>query len=200
MCERPKLRAYILTCRSRRADLSKTVARLEATDWNDWPTIITDTAVGGDPKELMVANSLRLLEQASSDEPDYALFLEDDLDFNRHLRHNIENILLPLRPTLCSLYNPGVYATEVFDHYYVAHPDMVYGSQALLLSLEGVRQSMAYWDSIGGLQDIKISRIIASFGSPIYYTIPCLVQHLGNSSTWGGGFHQTDHFDKDFKV
>jgi hypothetical protein len=49
------------------------------------------------------------------------------------------------------------------------------------------------------MQDIKMSRLAAKIGKPIYYHSPSLVQHVGQASVWGGSFHQSADFDADWR-
>ena len=56
------------------------------------------------------------------------------------------------------------------------------------------------WDVEPGLQDTRIFRLVGRLGKPVYYHAPSLVQHIGASSTWGGGFHQAFDFDPLWKA
>ena len=140
------------------------------------------------------------LQRALATEPDYVLFLEDDLDFNRHFWHNLQR-WPPLRRgevTLASFYNPGVreLACDVAGHATAVDPRSVFGSQAFLLSRPAVRYALRHWDKENGPPDIKLPRLLSRLGQPILYHCPSLVQHVGRRSTWGGHFHEAVDFDR----
>ena len=140
------------------------------------------------------------LQRALATEPDYVLFLEDDLDFNRHFWHNLLH-WPPLRRgevTLASFYNPGlrVLACDVPSHANVIDPQSVFGSQAFLLSRAAVRYALRHWGKEDGPPDVKLPRLLARLGRPILYHCPSLVQHVGRRSTWGGHFHEAVDFDR----
>src|SRR6202008_723387 len=90
--------------------------------------------------------ALRLLQGASANGSQMVLFLEDDLDFNRHLRHNLCNWYPLTRMRMsshffASLYNPNVPPLVRSPQYsfFVADPNSVYGSQAFLMSVNTAR-------------------------------------------------------------
>jgi hypothetical protein len=82
----------------------------------------------------------------------------------------------------------------------IVDPHTAFGSQALLLSKDAVEYVVRRWDAVPGLQDIKIFRLLARLGNPVFYHAPSLVQHIGANSTWGGGFHQASDFDPAWKA
>jgi hypothetical protein len=198
--------AYMLSCPEREAIRAQTIANLAATDWPSAPVVELDQSAAGRRQERQEQTALRMLQRAIIDRPEYTLFLEDDLQFNRHLCHNLER-WHPLRateaglPFFGSLYNPTIGELERNERqaYFIANPECVYGSQAFLLSLETARYVVDHWSEIAGMQDIKISRLAARL-SPVYYHTPSLVQHVGYSSTWGGHYHFTHDFKADWKA
>jgi hypothetical protein len=129
---------------------------------------------------------------------DYLLFLEDDLAFNRHLRHNLQH-WRPLQAgtvKLASLYNPALreLACDTRNNARLVTPDHVFGSQAFLISRRAVRHIVRYWYRVQGMQDIRISRLAGRLGQPVFYHAPSLVQHLGRESLWGARFHEAMDF------
>jgi len=198
-------RAYVLSCPAREGLRRTTIANLEATDWLSAPEIIIDQTSFVREQERQEHTALRLLETAIADGPSLILFLEDDLNFNRHLRHNLE-CWYPLRQMrehdhfFASLYNPNVRALTRSPRYslFVADPNAVYGSQAFLLSVPTGRYIVEHWGEVVGGQDIKMSRLAARV-CPIYYHAPSLVQHIGVQSTWGGRFHAARDFSADWR-
>lgn len=196
----------MLSCPARDRVRALTLERLAATDWDSHTVVVLDDGLADRPQERQTRAALRLLETAAYDRVAFVLFLEDDLDFSRHLRHNLEH-WQPLRVAdpdghfLASLYDPGV-AAKAWDAgsaFSVAHPELVYGSQALLASRGTVERVLAGWGTVPGMQDIKISRLAAAEG-PILYHRPSLVQHADVSSTWGGPDHRARDFDSTWKA
>jgi hypothetical protein len=198
--------AYVLSCAARDAIRHRTLEGLAATDWGADPIVVLDASSAERPQERQEQTARRLLERAAADGADYILFLEDDLEFNAHLRHNLEH-WQPLRAAgpdehlMASLYDPGV-AAERWDlehAFSIAYPHMVYGSQAFLLSRATVATVLSGWSTVPGMQDIKISRLAAAAG-PIHYHRPSLVQHADVPSTWGGHYHWARDYSADWRA
>jgi hypothetical protein len=149
-------------------------------------------------------NALTALRASLKLETQFILFLEDDLAFNAHLFHNLTQ-WRPLRSGslgMASLYNPTIHQMELShaEHWFKADAGAVYGSQAFLFSTDTARFIAEHWHEVEGMQDIKMSRLAARGGWPIYYYSPSLVQHIGKMSTWGGGYHYAPDFDPHFKA
>lgn len=200
--------AYMLSCRARDAVREETVRRLTATDWVHKPVVMLDESTFERPQDRQEHTARRLLEQAAADGAPFVLFLEDDLEFNVALRHNLTHWRPRLEAAasatghlMASLYDPGVAAVEWhLEHAFsIAHPNLVYGSQAFLLSQPTLRQVLARWGEVPGMQDIKISRIAATIG-PIHYHRPSLVQHVAAESTWGGPTHWANDYDATWRA
>jgi len=177
-------------------------------------------------QERQEHNSLAALATGLNRFPDadVLLFFEDDIIFNRHLIHNLQR-WSPLRnieratpgPNLGlahpqpgarryafgSLYDPTVreLSAKPAEHYFIAVPQAVYGSQAFVMSRAMAKHFVENWWDVEGMQDIKMSRLAALLG-PIYYHQPSLVQHVGVVSTWtdDARFHDTKTFDRNFKA
>jgi hypothetical protein len=198
--------AYMLSCGARDAVRAATLDRLRATDWHGEVVVMLDESVAERPQERQEQTARRLLETAAADGVDFVLFLEDDLEFNAHLRHNLvewhpRRAAGPHGHLMASLYDPGVAAIASDDQhaFAIAHPDLVYGSQAFLLSRSTIAVVLAGWDSVVGMQDIKISRLAAAIG-PIHYHRPSLVQHVAGESTWGGPNHTARDFSPSWRA
>ena len=196
----PNIEAVILTCPERKELLAQTMANLMATDWGVEPTIVLDMNTHHDKRERMTLTCRRLLTEALAKPWEYLLFLEDDLQFNRYFRHNLET-WAPLAAgdlMLGSLYRP--------DHVVVsptgeAKVNTVYGSQAFVMSRACVTFVLSQWDTEEGMQDIRLSRLAARLG-PVLYHLPSIVQHVGRLSAWTGDdsrFHEANDFNREFK-
>ena len=200
-----QIAAYMLSCPAREAIRNQTLANLAETDWREPPIVEIDQTSHERLQQRQTETALRLLQRAVEDGPEFFLFLEDDLDFNRSLRHNLE-YWFPLRQTarrghfFGSIYNPNVRALERDDAhaFLVADPNSVYGSQAFVLSAATAQHIVNHWESLIGMQDIKMSRLAAQV-TPIFYHRPSLVQHI-SESVWGGQFHQALDFQQDWRA
>jgi hypothetical protein len=194
--------AYLLSCPGREELRERTLASLRRTDWNDEPCVILDCSDHPDRRVRQVETCRRLLETAlESAGWDYLLFLEDDVELNIHLRHNLES-WWPIRHgqvRLASLYNPGVRLLVHGPDCAAADPDTVYGSQAMLLARCCAAYVLNNYNQVIGMQDIRFGRLSQRLG-PIYYHTPSLVQHVGRVSVWGGSFHEAADFDPRFRA
>ncbi len=200
----PRLVACMISCADRQSLREQTLQRLAASDWGDAGLHLELDANRFERRqERQTQTSLLALQHSLDYDADYVLFLEDDLDFNQHLRHNLEH-WMPLRQgslALASLYNPGVreLAYDVPNHAAVVSSNAIYGSQAFILPRRTAAYVLRHWDEVEGMQDIKLSRLAGRLPRPIYYHVPSLVQHLGKQSVWGGRFHQALDFAPDWK-
>jgi ADP-heptose:LPS heptosyltransferase len=200
-----KIEAVMISCLERSRIRRRTLKNLGETDWADMPLHIQfDTSDGGTPEQRQVQSAFDALKKSLDYEADYILFLEDDLDFNCHIRHNLCR-WDPLKRgvvALASLYNPRVReaSSDLQRNARIVDAESVFGSQAFLLSRETVQYIVRRWNDVPGLQDVKISRLAGRLGNPILYHAPSLVQHMGSRSTWGGGFHQAPDFDPVWKA
>jgi predicted O-methyltransferase YrrM len=197
--------AYVLTCDEREPIRSRTLASLEAAGWTAPVCVEVDRSRSARPQDRQCESALALLRRAIDQGPELILFLEDDLEFNRHLPHNLAhwfplNEWRPGEHFFASLYNPTIAGAERHEdlHFFVAVPEAVYGSQAFLLSLPTAHVLERQWDTVRGMQDIKMSRL-ASRVTPIHYHLPSLVQHVGRS-TWGGVAHTAADFSPDWRA
>jgi ADP-heptose:LPS heptosyltransferase len=200
-----KMEAMMISCKERDELRRRTLENLAKTDWGDMPLHVHfDTPGDGTFQQRQVQSSRLALAKSLEFGADYILFLEDDLDFNRHIRHNLCH-WDPIRRgvvTLAGLYNPRLResACDLRSHARIIDPNSAFGSQALLLSKETVAYVVRRWDDVPGLQDTRISRLAGRLGKPVFYHAPSLVQHIGASSTWGGGFHRAFDFDPLWKA
>jgi len=202
----PRFFACMISCPDRDALRQQTLQDLARTDWDGEPLVIKldDAAPEGDRRQHQEQTALLALQRSLDADADYLLFLEDDLIFNCHLRHN----LLHWRPvkegriTLAGLYNPGLkeWACDVPHNAIVVEPQAIFGSQAFLLSRLTVRYLVRHWRRVEGMQDIRMSRLAGCLRHPIFYHVPSLVQHVGRQSLWGGPFHQASDFDRSWRA
>lgn len=201
------MRAYVLTCEERAEVCAETVADLARTDWGAAPAVVVDH--GNHPKRLerILETGRRLLERVvdeAAHDGEVALVCEDDVSFNRALRHNVERWgpLVDRRSDghlFGSLYNPGVAVASAGETAVAVDPRQFYGSQGTVLSVTTARSLVEQWDDGHGPFDLRLSRLAARW-SPVWYHLPSLVQHRSIPSTWGGAPHQADDFSIDWRA
>ena len=131
------------------------------------------------------------LERAAADGADYILFLEDDLEFNAHLRHNLEH-WQPLRAAgpdehlMASLYDPGSPPSGGISSTRSRSPTPNGLRQPGVPAVARHRRDRPLrMEQVPGMQDIKISRLAAAAG-PIHYHRPSLVQHAESPAPGAG--------------
>lgn len=198
------IKACMISCAERQIVREQTLRNLAATDWGEEPVFLQMDASRFESKEdRQTETALRLLEESLQFRTEYILFLEDDLDFNRHIRHNLAH-WAPLQNrevTLAGLYNPGLpeLACDHRDRCWIIAPTAVFGSQAFLISRKTAKYLIEHWNEIEGKQDLKMSRLAGRLGPPLLYHCPSLVQHVGRDSVWGGFFHKAADFDREWR-
>ncbi|HXJ86940.1 MAG TPA: hypothetical protein VMS18_09005 [Candidatus Binatia bacterium] len=195
------------SCTARDELRSHTLANLEATDWKGTLTVEFDDPRLRAPVERAAELFRRILRVAAKRNDEIFLFLEDDLDFNRYLFHNLASWTplqrhIPGNHFYASLYNPGVHIQRSYPNsaYGEASPASVLGSQALILSRATARYVITHWGvEPGPFADCKVARL-AGRVCPLFYHLPSLVQHIGTESLWRGPFHEARDFNKLWKA
>ena len=201
-CVPPSIQVGMLSCPGRDDMRQATLDRFKQTDWGTDPVLLQlDDEQDTDPRERQQRSARQLLRRFLAEgSAEFLLFLEDDLDFNWYMRHNLNHwpLLLDRRIVLAGLYNPGLLeeACDLENRAYIVRPERVMGSQAFLVSRRAVEFMDQHWDEADGMQDTRMARLAGRLKQPVYYHSPSLVQHVGITSTWGGGFHEAPDFDK----
>jgi len=196
-----KLEAVMISCAERSESRQQTLANLAKTDWDGVPLHVQVHESKAEEDWQAVCAYLAL-KKALEGRADYILFLEDDLDFNRHIRRNLER-WAPVQAkqvTLASLYNPRVResACDLRNNARIVEPGHVFGSKAFLISQETVRHIVRHWTRVEGGQDIKIARLAGRLRRPIFYHAPSLVQHIKTGEAPEPRFQQAMDFDPDW--
>jgi glycosyltransferase involved in cell wall biosynthesis len=201
----------MITCPGREAMLTQTLAQWGTSDCAaalGLPVVLVDDSTAERKQERQEQNALKALRKGLETDVEFILFLEDDLEFNAHLGHNLARWAPLTRGEfgMAGLYNPNIHAEgaarrrNFAEHWFEADPEGVYGSQAFLFSRACAQFVADHWTEIAGMQDIKMSRLAAKGGWKIFYHTPSLVQHVGKQSAWGGQFHQAADYDPKFKA
>lgn len=202
-----RISAHMLSCAKRVMVREHTLANLRATDWDAEPQLELDQqAPHLAPCVRMTAAVRQLLQCAASGHPQFILFLEDDLRFNRHLRYNIVQWLLkfdaaPDGHFFGSLFNPSGCAigARISRDTIVVDGKCAFGSQAMLFSSATARHLLDKWDMYDSLHDFRMYHLAAMAG-PVYCHVPSLVQHLNVPSTWGGRYARAHDFTADWRA
>jgi ADP-heptose:LPS heptosyltransferase len=199
-----RISTVMISCPEREELRRRTLANLSATDWDgQLRHVEIDTGHGRAYRKRQTACAYRALKRAVELKTEYILFLEDDLDFNRHLQHNLLHwpLLRNREVTLASLYNPGVQETacDAANRARIVAPRRVFGSQAFIISHEAARYFVRHWNDTDGMQDLRMAKLAGRIGRPLFYHAPSLVQHIGKESVFGGGFHQALDFDRHWR-
>jgi hypothetical protein len=198
--------ALVVTCAERRAVCEGTLWRFRQTDWGVDPELQFDDGAAPSKLARIHATWIKALERVATGPADFALILEDDLDFNRHLRHNLD-VWGPLLgrdgnvPFFGSVYNPerpGLWRPAK-QSYFIVYPRQMWGAQAVLVSRLMAGFFLRHWSEEEGAADLRMPRLGARL-APVYLHTPSLVQHVGDASTWGGPFHQASDFDRNWRA
>jgi hypothetical protein len=199
----------VFSCEERAGVCAETVADLGRTDWGSPPTVVLDESTATKTLERILDTGLRTLARAVDEadgDDDVFLLCEDDVSFNRWLRHNLERWapVVDRRPDghlFGSLYNPDVVRPREGDttKAVVVDPRRFYGSQGTVVSVTTARSLVEQWDDGSGPFDLRISRLAARW-SPLWYHVPSLVQHRAVASTWGGKPHLAPDFSPDWRT
>src|SRR5262249_54525889 len=149
---------------------------------------------------------------------DFALVLQDDVRVCKHLRHNV--VTNPLvRRDQCdylSLFIPDLIAdpwerAEPHLGYRLAKPryigpnklwerSRVWGAQGYLFSRRYILAAVERWDRLVEGQDARALGVCAEFQLPLWYTTPCLVEHVPLKSAFGTPDAYAPDFDPDFRL
>ena len=198
-----KIRPVMMSCPQREAVRRETLRSFEESDLADESLLIRVDDRIGPPRETQIHNTERLLRESLAEPYDYLLFLEDDLEFNRHLKHNLLSwpLLQRREAALATLFNPGLpsAACDPGNDAFVVDPEKFRGSLALVLSRPSVRYLLEHWHAEEGPQDTRIAALIGRLHEPIFVHVPSLVEHMGKQSTWGSPYIRAANFNPSWK-
>lgn len=151
-------------------------------------------------------NYWRGLVNGASQNLDLLLF-EDDVEFaigwqKRFLttKSRIDDIYN--NDYLLALYTPYDFVEDNFhnnDLFAVYPVDMFYGCQGLFYTA-ATRAGFAQYLKSNGVDrytipyDLLLKQYLKDAGIPLLSTVPCLVQHIGETTTGLGDFHQAGYF------
>jgi hypothetical protein len=202
------IHAVMISCDIRKDIRNETINDLHSTDWR-WPLTIVMDKDYFDPEiyptipktERQTVAAYNGLKIAVSYNTQWIVFMEDDLIFNKYIAHNILS-WDPIKYNYLnfgSLYTPANNrcAQEERQFFYIADCLRLYGSQFYIMSTQAAQWAIEHWNSIEGMQDIKLTRLAR--GKPILYHSPSLVDHRDVGSVWGGMAHHAHDFDLNWR-
>jgi hypothetical protein len=200
-----KVLAVMISGVEREETRRQTLDNLARTDWDGTPLLVqVDDGEAEGYREREVRCTYLGLKRSLEHGADYILLLEDDLDFNRHLSHNLRK-WAPLSSgavRLASLFNPRVreLACDLRNNARIVNANKVFGSQAFLIANDTVRFVVRHWDEVAGRQDVRIARLAGRQKQPVFYHAPSLVQHIGIPSASDPSFREAMDFDPEWKA
>jgi hypothetical protein len=200
-----KFVAVMISAVKRNESRPQTLDNLARTDWDGAPLLFQiDDGDADGYREREAQCAYLALKKGLEHGADYILLLEDDLDFNRHLGHNLQK-WGPVKAgavTLASLFNPGVreVACDLRNNARIVNPNAVFGNQAFLIANDSAQCIVRHWDEVEGGQDIKISRLAGRQRKLIFYHAPSLVQRIRTPSAPGASFREAVDFDPHWKA
>jgi ADP-heptose:LPS heptosyltransferase len=198
--KRLKFEAVIISSVERGKLRRLTLDNLAKTDWGTSALRIhiEDTGAENDAQRQSDCALLALKESLQGN-ADYILLLEDALNFNHHIYHNLLkwNPIKTGSVTLAGLYNPQVrdLACDLKNNARIVDPNSIFGSQAFLISRTTLEYLVKSWKRADGALDRKIARLACRLKSPIFYHAPSLVQHIATSHMLGRNCHRAIDFD-----
>lgn len=195
-----------------------TLAVFRESDWGSEPAVFVQPPHWPKGKPAASANYKRALVAAEASGADFALLLEDDVRVCCHLRHNLSTIpVVARRQADClTLFMPDLIADpwereEPHLGYRLAKPRYagpntmweryrLWGSQAYLFSRAFVRALLERWDTLTEGQDSRVLAVCNALKVPMYYTKPCLVEHVPLVTAFGTPVAYAPDFDPDFRL
>lgn len=185
------LQTAIITCPQRKDVLNQTLVSYHDADFSASPHIFVDAQNLANVQESQTANSLRALKEMLKLPWAWLLFAEDDVEFNRHIQHNLYTWPeLQAGAISCG----RLYSADTFGGL-APNPYLLGGSQGILLERKLAEKIVREWHTLGGMQDLRIFRIAGR----VHVHQPNLVQHRPVRSTWGGLPHYSVTFDYDWR-
>lgn len=199
----PRLEAVMISCVAREHHRERTLKNLSRTDWGDMPLHVeSDEGGDADLEERQAHCAFLALRKGLEGGADYLLMFEDELDFNRHIRHNLQR-WEPLRNralTVGSLFNPHLRerAIDLDRNARIGEPGTAFGSRAFVFSRETVARLVRDWQTVAGAPGARIAQLAAHSRSPVLFHAPSLVQHPGTARNGERRVRQAVDFHADW--
>jgi ADP-heptose:LPS heptosyltransferase len=200
-----KLAVAMGSCPERHELRNDTLRRLAKAGWPTDQVLLTiDERRFAARIDNITHTAWRAFRRALETDADYVLYLEDDVDFNKHLLENLccWGPLARRELHIGGLCNFGFreLAWDVPGCSFLLHPSKIWGAQALLLSRQMLCYCMEHWSEGPVEVDLKLGHLAAQAQHPFFCHCPSLVQHVGQSSTLGHSFFLAADFDPAWKA
>ncbi|QJW93262.1 hypothetical protein [Frigoriglobus tundricola] len=200
----PEFFMTIQTVASRKQCLEDTLKSLAETDWSISPVIVEDTANLPNKEASQGVTGGKVLSTALAVPGwDYLLACEDDVIFNKNLRHNLTE-WAPVKHGIClvgTLYHGGEVYSDTAKGYGMAPCGLIAGSQGVVIRRDWAEELLRRWGALKrhGMTDLRFFRSLDAVFPFVFVHNPNLVQHKTEPSIWGGPKHTTSNFSPDYK-
>jgi hypothetical protein len=202
---RRNIEIVMISCEERKRYRKRSLQNLARTDWKDWGVHvqIEKSQVGSIQEREMAAAHLALKEGLRR-KSDYILLLEDDVECNFHLRHNLGN-WAPFQSgvaAMAALSNSGVreLACDIRRNFRVLDSHYIIDSAALLFSRETVLDLVRHWNEVSGSWKSRIPIFADQLSKQILCHAPSLVRRTARESIPGMVPRQAIDFDPEWKA
>jgi hypothetical protein len=195
-----RIEAVMLSQTEREGFRKKTLANLAGTDWTNLPLHVQiEDGEGGDFQEKQTHRAYLGLKESLKRRADYVFLLDDAMEFNRHLRHNLLN-WAPFRSgnvTLAGLHNAKTkdLACDIKNHTRVVDPNSVHGGRAFLISRDTVEYLVRNWNNVEGTHDLRIPRLAGRRKHPVFYHAPSLVKPIAGADAQDDTYLRAGDYD-----
>jgi ADP-heptose:LPS heptosyltransferase len=201
----PAICAVLVSSAGRDSIRRTTIANLARTDWQELPLIVEcNFSSAVEQIDAQADCALRALKAGLSRACDYVLYLEDDLEFNRNLRHNLCR-WKPLRNgsvTVAGLFNPGCVerACDLEGQARIVAPPAIFGSPALIISRPAAQYIVRNWRRMDGTHARRIGVLAGRFRTPIFFHAPSLAQRVQANGYGNGTAYRAVDFQRHWKA
>jgi hypothetical protein len=176
----PRIRGVMLSFVERQTARELSLHSLEKTDWRSPIDVHVENGDTKDNGVRRLKGSYLALKKGLQSNPDYILLLNDGLEFNCHLWHNLCK-WAPVATgaaTIASIYNPNVmeFACDIRTNTRFVASHTAFGNEAFLISRDGAEQVVRCWRRFERARDFDLRSIASCLKSSVLYHAPSLVQ------------------------
>jgi ADP-heptose:LPS heptosyltransferase len=202
---RTDIEVVMISCEERKRYRKQSLQKLVRTDWEGYPVHVQiEKPQVGSIQERETAAAYLALKESLRRKSDYILLLEDDVECNLHLRHNLIN-WAPLQSgaaevaVLCS---SGVreFACDIRNNFRVLESHYIIDSAAFLFSRETARGLVKHWNELEGRWNCRVSFLAEQLSKQILCHAPSLVRRTMRKSIQGKVPRQAIDFDPEWKA
>lgn len=180
-----RFEAVVMACPGWEPRPAHTLKNLALTDWNHRVSEVQAEPLSDeDPRTTQLRCAYQALKRGLATRADYVLLLEDHLELNHHLDHNLRH-WRPLqdgRVTLAGLYNPRAQevACDIANNARLMDPRGAVVGGALVISRRTLEHVVRHWHRVNGPHSFRLARLAGRLQQPFYYHAPSLAQPLSS--------------------